>query len=98
MDIKLVYAETTPQLLQDSLLVEAFYDNNMRDTKVKALNRLGIEVADDEEPMIAWARHLHEINGLPYTPGQMWHEDLRNPINDPLQYNREFMAFLFWLA
>jgi hypothetical protein len=66
MDITLDYVEITPQVLQDSLLLESVFADRdgMIERKWKLLSRLGITKSDSQTPLQAWVRYIHLLNGI----------------------------------
>lgn len=69
---------------------EAF--NHIRNIKVRAVEKLGGTVADGEEPVDAWGRYIHEINGLEFS--KPYHPAIVNAIRS----NAEAYRFFFFLA
>ena len=85
------YLDCNQDLLNDSLLAEAFSQSTVA-IKAKSLARLGIVQLPNEKPLAAWLRHLSEINGVDYT--EPCHPDLADAILDDMSARR----FMFFLA
>lgn len=86
MDVKLHYLDTSKETAAESLFVDG------DEIKDKILNRLGIERNAGESHVDAWGRHLHDINGLPFT--KPYHEAIKEAImSDSVAYR-----FMFVLA
>ena len=86
------YLNCNQDLLNDSLVAEAFSPESVREIKANCLSRLGIILRPGELPLQSWLRHLSEINGVDYT--EPCHPDLADAILDDMSARR----FMFSLA
>ena len=64
-EIKVRWLDASQELIQNSLLAEAFSD--ISDVKRRALKRLNIECAEGVNPLEAYIRAMCTENGLEYS-------------------------------
>lgn len=91
-NIKIKWLDVS-KIVADSILVES-NGHDLRQTKIAALNQLGITCAENEKPLQAWIKSLCRENGYPETvpaPREIADAILTSLHPGPKQ-------FMFWLA
>lgn len=87
--LQIPYIDFSTQALTASFLIGP---SEVADAKARALTECGVTPLEGEEPVDAWGRHIHEINGLKFE--KPYHPIIREAlVNNPAVYK-----FFFFLA
>lgn len=75
-----------------ALIYESTDPDRMKEIKYQALDTLGISYKEGEDPVDAWGRHIHEINGLEFT------KPYNSNIVRAIRMHLNVYKFFFYLA